>query len=78
MSENVLPMFSSKSFMVSYLMFKPLSHFEFIFVRGSGWWAIFCHVCFEMTCVHAPLSDATSGPPCDVSLASLGVCPKYL
>ena len=30
MSENVLLMFSSKSFMVSCLMFKSLSHFEFI------------------------------------------------
>ena len=35
MSENVLPMFSSKSFMVSCLMFKSLSHFEFIFVYGE-------------------------------------------
>ena len=28
MSENVLPMFSSKSFMVSFLIFKSLSYFE--------------------------------------------------
>ena len=34
MSENVLPMFSSKSFIVSCLMFKSLSHFEFIFMYG--------------------------------------------
>ena len=34
MSENVLPMFSSKSFMVSCLTFKSLSHFELIFVHG--------------------------------------------
>jgi len=34
MSENVLPMFSSRSFIVSCLMFKPLSSFEFIFVYG--------------------------------------------
>ena len=34
MSENVLPMFSSRSFVVSYLIFKPLSHYEFIFVYG--------------------------------------------
>ena len=31
---NVLPMFSSRSFMVSCLMFKSLSHFEFIFGHG--------------------------------------------
>jgi len=30
MSESVLPMFCSKSFMVSYLMFRSLNHFEFI------------------------------------------------
>ena len=30
MSDNVLPMFSSRSFMVSSRMFKSLSHFEFI------------------------------------------------
>ena len=34
MSENVLPMLSSKSFMESSLIFKSLSHFEFIFVYG--------------------------------------------
>ena len=34
MSESVLPMFSSRSFIVSGLMFKPLIHFEFIFVYG--------------------------------------------
>ena len=33
-SENVFPMFSSRSFMVSCLLFTPLSHFEFIFVYG--------------------------------------------
>ena len=34
MSENVLAMFSSRSFMVSCLIFKSLRHFEFIFVYG--------------------------------------------
>ena len=34
MSENVLPMFCSRSLMVSCLIFKSLSHFEFIFVYG--------------------------------------------
>ena len=32
--QNVLPMFSCSSFMVSYLIFKSLSHFEFISVYG--------------------------------------------
>ena len=34
MSENVLPMFSSRSCIVSGLMFRSLTHFEFIFVYG--------------------------------------------
>jgi len=34
MSLNVLPMFSSKSFIVSGLTFRSLVHFEFIFVYG--------------------------------------------
>ena len=34
MSENALPMFSSRSFMVSCFIFKSLNHFEFIFVYG--------------------------------------------
>ena len=34
MSESVLPMFSSKSFIVSGLTLRSLIHFEFIFVYG--------------------------------------------
>ena len=34
MSESVLPLFSSRSFIVSGLMFKSLIHFEFIFMYG--------------------------------------------
>ena len=34
MSENVLPVISSRSFRVACLLFKSLSHFEFIFVYG--------------------------------------------
>uniref|UniRef100_A0A8D0HY03 Uncharacterized protein n=1 Tax=Sus scrofa TaxID=9823 RepID=A0A8D0HY03_PIG len=33
MSENVLPMFSSRNLMVSCLRFKSFSHFEFIFMH---------------------------------------------
>ena len=32
MSGNVLPLFSSRSFVVSRLIFRSLNHFEFIFV----------------------------------------------
>ena len=34
MSSSVLPVFSSKSFIVSGLIFRSLIHFEFIFVYG--------------------------------------------
>ena len=34
MSESVLPMFSSRSFIVSGLTFRSLIHLEFIFVYG--------------------------------------------
>ena len=34
MSESVLPMFSSKNFIISGLTFKVLIHFEFTFVYG--------------------------------------------
>ena len=34
MSESVLPMFSSRSFIVSHLTFRSLIHFELIFVYG--------------------------------------------
>ena len=34
MSESVLPMFSYRSLIVSGLMFRSLTHFEFIFVYG--------------------------------------------
>ena len=34
MSESVLPMFSSRTFIVSGLTFRSLIHFEFIFVYG--------------------------------------------
>ena len=36
MLESVLPMFSSRSFIVSGLMFRSLIHFEFIFVFPDG------------------------------------------
>ena len=34
MLESVLPMFSSRNFIVSGLTFRSLTHFEFIFVYG--------------------------------------------
>ena len=37
MSEIILPMFSSRTFMVLQLIFKSFIHFEFIFVYGVHW-----------------------------------------
>ena len=37
MSSSVLPMFSSKNFIVSGLTFRSLIHFEFIFVYGVNY-----------------------------------------
>ena len=47
MSKSLLPMFSSRSFMVSSFTFKSLIHFEFIFVYGIRKWSSF----FVCVCV---------------------------
>ena len=44
MSESVLPIFSSRSFIVSGLMFRSLIHFEFIFVYGIRKGSSFIHL----------------------------------
>ena len=45
-SEIFLLMFSSRTFMVSQLIFKSFIHLEFVFVYGVSWWLsfIFLHV----------------------------------
>ena len=58
MSENVLPMTFSRSFMVSCLTFKSLSYFEFIFVtRGYVHWFTFSCPTFL-----APFTEETVFP----------------
>ena len=52
MSENVLPVFSSMILMVSFLMFKPLSHFEFISMHNV-------RVCSSFTDLHAAVQLKT-------------------
>ena len=54
MSENNLPMFSSRSFKAPCCIFKSLSHFEFIFVDGV-------RECSSFTDLHA--SDQLWGTP---------------
>ena len=57
MSENVLSVFSSRSIVVSCLMFTSLGHFEFIFV---------CVVwmCSDFTDLHVAESLAKETSPC--------------
>ena len=51
MSKSILPMFSSRSFMVLVLTFKSLIHFEFIFVDGVRKWFsfMFLHVVVQFS-----------------------------
>ena len=53
-SEIFLPIFSSKTFMVSWLIFKSFIHPEFIFVYGVSWWSnfIFLHVSVQISQHH--------------------------
>ena len=64
MSENVLPKFFSRSFMVSCLIFKSLSHFEFIFVYGVRECSNFIdlHVAVQLSQHH--LGKRLSFPQC--------------
>ena len=50
-SEIFLPMFSSRTFMVSQFMLKSFIHFEFILVCGITWWSSlsFLHVPFQFS-----------------------------
>ena len=52
MSENVLPMFFSRSLMASCLIFKSLSHVEFIFVHG-----VRCYPMVVLICISLIISD---------------------
>ena len=63
MSSSVLPMFSSKSFIVSGLTFMSLIHFEFIFVYGVRKCSnfILLHVAVQFTQHH--LLKRLSLPP---------------
>ena len=51
MSEIFLPMSSSRTFMVSQLIFKSFIHLEFIFVYGVSWRANFMFAC---SCPNVP------------------------
>ena len=53
-SKIFLLMFSSRTFMVSRLVFKSVIHLELIFVYGVSWWLsfIFLHVADQMSQYH--------------------------
>ena len=54
MSEIFLPMFSSRTFMVLWLIFKSFIHLEFIFVYGVSWCSsfTFLHVAVQLSQHH--------------------------
>ena len=60
MSNSVLPMFSSESFIVSGLTFRSLIHFEFIFVYGVREFHYFACSCPVLP---APLIEGAVFPP---------------
>ena len=53
-SEIFLLIFSSRTFMVSWLIFKSFMHLEFIFVYDVSWWSsfIFLHIAVQMSQHH--------------------------
>ena len=56
MPDILLPMFSSRIFMVSQLTFKSFNHFEFILVQGISWWSSFIlGVCLFFFFLHVPV-----------------------
>ena len=52
--EIFLPLFSSRTFMVSWLIFKCFIHLDFIFVYGINWWLSF--IFFACCCPDIPTS----------------------
>ena len=52
MSEISKPMFSSRTFMVLWLIFKSFIHLEFIFVYGVSWWSSF--IFLQCSCPDLP------------------------
>ena len=54
MSDILLPMLSSRTFMMLQLIFKSFIHLEFIFVYGISWWSsfIFLHVAVQISQHH--------------------------
>ena len=74
-SEIFLPMFSSRTFMVSQLIFKSFIHLEFIFVYRVSWWSrfffFFLSLFFACSCPGLPtpfIEEAIFTPFCASAL----------
>ena len=63
MLKNVLPIFSSRIFMVTCLLFKFLSHFEFIFVYSVRVCANFIDLKLGCPTFSIPLAEETVFSP---------------
>ena len=64
MSLSILPMFSSKSFIVSGLIFRSLIHFEFVFICDVGKYSnyILLHVAVQFSQPKLPNQDLNLRP----------------
>ena len=71
MSESVLPIFSSRSSIVSGLMFRYLIHFEFIFVYLNLLLGLKESETTEHTHTHSPAFDGCMIPGSYLSSASI-------
>ena len=71
MSESVLPMFSSRSSIVSGLMFRYLTHFEFIFAYLNLFLGLKESETTEHTHAHSPAFDGCVIPGSYLSSASI-------
>ena len=65
MSSSVLPMFSSKSFIISGLTFRSLIHFEFIFVY-SVW------KCYNFILLHVAVQGSSGETDIENRIMGLG------
>ena len=63
MSQNVLPIFSSGSFMVSCLISRSLNHFEFIFVYDVREYSDFTDILVAIQLFSSPLAEETVFSP---------------
>ena len=80
MSKSVLPMFSSRSFIVSGLMFRSLIHCEFIFVYGVSfnWGIVALQCCVSFYCTVKWISSKYTYIPFLADLTPTSLHPTHV